>query len=215
MSEIHHDVGVRKVALSPHGASQQERRLVYIDLKNELFICPTSQLPGLRKRVMAQKLGTHVDTVAWNENSNALTAIADSQLVTFFYPNAPYVDKDLLRLASETRDGSEFGKSPRIVSFYGATVTVRREDGAIIVLGVAPFPMAVYGQIRSNKWQETVRLCQSVGGTCLWATLAGMALEHGELEAAETGLCALGLVDKAQHIRRIHAMPAGEVRNKV
>jgi len=39
-----------------------------------------------------------------------LTAIADGKLVTWFYPNAIYVDKDLMDHSKSTKDASDIGK---------------------------------------------------------------------------------------------------------
>lgn len=39
-----------------------------------------------------------------------LTAIADGRLITWYYPTAVSVDRDLLGLASTSRDAAEFGK---------------------------------------------------------------------------------------------------------
>lgn len=55
-----------------------------------------------------------VESAAWNDRSDVLTAIADGRLVTWYYPNAVAIDRDLLGLASTSRDAAEFGK----VIFY-------------------------------------------------------------------------------------------------
>jgi intraflagellar transport protein 80 len=39
-----------------------------------------------------------------------LAALADGQQVTWFYPNAIYVDKDLMNKAMQTRDATDVGK---------------------------------------------------------------------------------------------------------
>lgn len=54
--------------------------------------------------------GGQVESAAWNDKSNVLVAIADARLVTWYYPNAVFVDRDLLGLASTSRDAAEFGK---------------------------------------------------------------------------------------------------------
>lgn len=51
-----------------------------------------------------------VESAAWNDKSDVLTAIADGRLVTWYYPNAVSIDRDLLGLASTSRDAAEFGK---------------------------------------------------------------------------------------------------------
>lgn len=51
-----------------------------------------------------------VESAAWNDRSDVLTAIADGRLITWYYPNAVSIDRDLLGLASTSRDAAEFGK---------------------------------------------------------------------------------------------------------
>ena len=51
-----------------------------------------------------------VESAAWNDKSDVLLAIADARLVTWYYPNAVAIDRDLLELASTSRDVAEFGK---------------------------------------------------------------------------------------------------------
>lgn len=51
-----------------------------------------------------------MESAAWNDKSDVLTAIADGRLITWYYPNAVSIDRDLLGLASTSRDAAEFGK---------------------------------------------------------------------------------------------------------
>lgn len=37
-----------------------------------------------------------IDSLAWNDESNMLAALADGKLMIWYYPNAAYVDKSLL-----------------------------------------------------------------------------------------------------------------------
>jgi len=37
-----------------------------------------------------------IDSLAWNDESNMLAALADGKLIVWYYPNAAYVDKSLL-----------------------------------------------------------------------------------------------------------------------
>jgi intraflagellar transport protein 80 len=38
------------------------------------------------------------DTFLWNEKNDILSAVSDGRLLTWYYPNAIYVDKDLMDL---------------------------------------------------------------------------------------------------------------------
>ena len=78
-AEIKHDQEITKIALSQFGKSSMDRRMVFIDSNRELFVTPTAQLPGVKKKFAVQKLCTQVDTVAWNDASDMLAVISDSR----------------------------------------------------------------------------------------------------------------------------------------
>ena len=42
------------------------------------------------------KLSAMTDSFLWNDKSDILACIADGRLLTWYYPNAIYVDKDLM-----------------------------------------------------------------------------------------------------------------------
>lgn len=213
MAEIEHDTEITKVSLSQYGPNQQERRLIFIDRKNEMFMSPVTPLPGMKKVFLTKKICTQVDTVAWNDKCDILAAVADTRLITWLYPNAPYVDNDLLELASETKDGSEFGTSPTIIAFHDTALIVRREDGMMLTTAVTPFPAMIYDLVSRIHWVEAVRMCRFVDSSQLWATLSGLALQHQELGTAVVALSAINKVDKMQYLKYIQNMPSGERQN--
>lgn len=69
--------------------SVRERRLAFIDRNRDLFVTPVHAY-------RPAKLATMVDSVVWSDSGDMLAAAADDQLLTWFYPNAAFVDPDLL-----------------------------------------------------------------------------------------------------------------------
>ena len=57
-----------------------------------------------------------VDSFMWNDNNDMLTALSDGKLKTWFYPNAVYVDKDIMTLAMQIKEATEIGKLATIKS---------------------------------------------------------------------------------------------------
>eukprot|EP00957_Ditylum_brightwellii_P154965 11795389-Ditylum_brightwellii.AAC.1 len=139
--------------------------------------------------------------------------MSDSRLVTWLYPNAPFIDNDLLELSSETKDASDFGKYPRIINFSRASVTIRRDDGTEFIEQNSPCPHMLYNLMFKGKWQDAIRLCRVVESSQLWAALAGLALEFHELETAEVAFSSLTKVDKLQYIQYIRSITNEERRN--
>lgn len=74
----------------------RERRLAFIDRNRDLFVTPVHTY-------RPAKLATMVDSVVWSDSGDMLAAAADDQLLTWFYPNAAFVDPDLLECAAATR----------------------------------------------------------------------------------------------------------------
>ncbi len=211
--EIKHDQEITKITLNQFSTSTMDRRLAFLDSNRELFITPTSNLPGVPKKFATRKLATQVDSMAWNDCSDCLACIADSRMIVHYYPHALYVDKDLLPLTMDTKDGSEFGKAPTVQNFFGTTVSVRRADGALLTSAVEPYPAMLYEYVSAGRFQESVRLCRFIKSPQLWATLAGMAIYHQDLDSAEVALSAVKEVDKLQFIKYIKGLESSEVRN--
>lgn len=66
-----------------------ERKMVFVDVNRDMFLTKVHK-PDV------MKICSMVDSYQWNDNNDMLAAIADSKLQTWFYPNAVYVDKDLM-----------------------------------------------------------------------------------------------------------------------
>lgn len=56
------------------------------------------------------KISSMVDSFKWNDSNDMLSALSDGKLITWFYPNAIYVDKDLMDHARSVQDASSIGK---------------------------------------------------------------------------------------------------------
>eukprot|EP00939_MAST-03C_sp_MAST-3C-sp1_P001027 g1027.t1 len=159
-----------------------------------------------------QKIATMVDTSEWNDASDTLAAVADGKLVTWIYPQAVYVDRDLFDKGKFSHDGVAFGKHPYISSFFGPRVTVRRVDGALVTTSVTPYANMMYDFATSTRWSDAVRLCRFVKQNELWAALAAMALSRRHLETAEIALAAISETDKLQYVTYIKGVPSSEGR---
>lgn len=71
-------------------------------------------------------------------------------------------------------------------------MTIRRADGAIVVVGdVSPYPATLYDLIYRKKWEEAIKLCRFAKDQPLWACLAGLAISGNDLNTAEVAYAAL------------------------
>ncbi|KAJ8030563.1 Intraflagellar transport protein 80-like [Holothuria leucospilota] len=186
-----------------------ERRLAIIDKNRDLYL---STVRNFGKPAKIVKLGTMIYSLAWNDQTNMLAALQDGRLTVWYYPNAVFVDKELLSSTISSKDTSEFGKSPQIVNFIGNHVTIRRADGALVGTGVSPYPVLLYELVNSSRWDDAVRLCRFVKDEAVWGCLAAMSSYAKELNTAEIAYAAIDMVDKVQYILYIKDIPLKEAR---
>lgn len=201
-----HDADVTSIALSQHAVGLPNRMLAFIDSNNDMHVTPVVVHKPTKVMSMA-------DTCAWNDISDMLAACGDGNLVTWLYPYGAYVDPDLTTHTKLSEAAPQLGKLPKITSFYGTRVSVRRGDGALVTMAVKPQPPMLYEFVSAARWDEAVRLCRFSGEEALWGALAGMALHANHLDTAEVALAALNEVDKLHFILHIKDVPSAAGRN--
>lgn len=198
-------------AASPLG----ERRLAIVDRNRDLHLAPVTLQPGGARGLF--KLSTQVDSMRWCDTSDMLCAVADGRFLVWHYPNVVFVDRDLLPHTLETREAADLGQQSVIASFAGLRASLRKADGAMMVLPVSNMVPMLHSLARQRRWEEATRLCRFVKdpkeGNCLWAVLAATALHARQLEAVEIALAALTEVDKLEYIQRIKNLPSEEARS--
>ena len=117
-----------------------ERKLSFIDANRDMFLTSV-------RRPEVLKIANMVDSFQWHDECDMLAAVSDSKLVSWFYPNAIYVDKDLMDKSKTTKEIQEVGKLATVLNFSANTVSIRRIDGALGSYAVSPYPRFLYEQI--------------------------------------------------------------------
>jgi intraflagellar transport protein 80 len=80
-----------------------ERKMCFIDNNRDMFLSMVHK-PDIIK------IASIVDSFQWNDNNDMLACISDGKLLTWFYPNAIYVDRDLMNKAMAVKEASDVGK---------------------------------------------------------------------------------------------------------
>lgn len=186
-----------------------ERKIAFIDKNRDLYITSVKRF-GKEQKIV--KIGTMVQTLAWNDTSNLLCGIQDTHFTVWYYPNTVYVDKDLLTKTLYEKDASDFSKNPQIVHFVGNQITIRRADGSLIHINISPYPVILHEYVSSSKWEDAVRLCRFVKDQTMWACLAAMAVANKDMATAEIAYASIGEIDKVQYINFIKDLPSKESR---
>ncbi|NWV07561.1 IFT80 protein, partial [Ptilonorhynchus violaceus] len=203
-----HKTEIMEIALDQKGLTS-ERKIAFIDKNRDLCITSVKRF-GKEQKIV--KIGTMVQTLAWNDTSNILCGIQDSRFTVWYYPNTVYVDKDLLPKTLYEKDASDFSKNPQIVSFVGNQVTIRRADGSLVHLHISPYPAVLHDYVSTSRWEDGLRLCRFVKDQTLWACLAAMAVANQDMTTAEIAYAAIGEIDKVQYINSIKDLPSRESR---
>jgi intraflagellar transport protein 80 len=204
---VTHSIEIVELAISQFQKGA-DRGLMFIDRNRDMYVSPIGKFTPY-------KLHTQVDSAAWNDDSDMLMCLSDAKVFSWYFPMGIFVDKELLQIGSDVQDGTEYGKIPEIINFFGTRAQVRRADGAVLIASVSPYPAMLYEFVFSgqSKWEEAVRLCRFVKQPSLWACLAMMALHGRHLETAEIALAAIDEVDKLHFVLYIQSIPSEEGRN--
>ncbi|KAM6326119.1 intraflagellar transport protein 80 homolog [Podargus strigoides] len=205
---ITHTTEIVEIALDQKGLTS-ERKIAFIDKNRDLYITSVKRF-GKEQKIV--KIGTMVQTLAWNDTSNILCGIQGTHFTVWYYPNTVYVDKDLLPKTLYEKDASEFSENPRIVRFVGNQITIRRADGSLVHLNISPYPTILHEYVSSSKWEDAVRLCRFVKDQTMWACLAAMAVANKDMDTAEVAYASIGEIDKVQCINSIKDLPSKESR---
>ncbi|OWF41163.1 intraflagellar transport protein 80 homolog [Mizuhopecten yessoensis] len=206
---ITHKLDVMEIALDQCGPAT-ERRLAIIDKNRDLYLTPVRVFGTERK---SYKLGNMIQSLAWNDASNMLSALADGKFTVWYYPNTIYVDRDLATKTIFEKEASEFGKNPQLLQFNGNHVIIRRAEGSIVSTSISPHPCILHSYVYSGRWNDAVRLCRFVKDEVLWSCLAAMSAYAKELNTAEIAYAAIKEAEKVQFIVNIKDIPVKEARN--
>jgi intraflagellar transport protein 80 len=183
-----------------------ERKMCFIDSNRDMFLSMVHKPEIL-------KICNMVDSFQWNDANDMLTALSDGKLKTWFYPNAIYVDRDLMNKAMAQKEATDVGKLGNITQFNGNLVTVRRLDGSLATLGISPYPKMLYEHVDKADFEKAIRMCRFVKEQTLWACLASMSIYCRELNTVEIALAAIDEADKVQFINYIKELPSEPSRN--
>jgi intraflagellar transport protein 80 len=180
---VKHTMEISEISLNkPPGGV---RLLAILDKHRDLFLAKVV-------KPVFYKIGSIIETFAWNDDSDLLIAIMDSKLIIWYYPSAIFVDQDIAPLARFEKDGSIYGSNAQIVSFSGTNCTLRREDGAQVqVPSISPYASILQEYGKKKQWEQALKLCRHIKLKELWAALAAMSMNMQELNTAEVAYAAL------------------------
>lgn len=207
---INHSIDIVSVALSHHGSSNQ-RKVAFVDRNREMYLA----LVRNGNSTARQKIGTMVSSVLWQDTDETLSAISDGRLTVWYYPSVILLDTDLVQHTKKVYDDveDEFSRTDRITQFNGSRVQILRgADGALLTLPVSPYSVVIFQLVEQKDWDGAIRLARFLNESVLWAILAGLSIQRGELNVAVTSYGALSDLPKVRYLKEIMKIPIPEGR---
>ncbi|KAJ3216152.1 Intraflagellar transport protein 80 [Dinochytrium kinnereticum] len=179
---------ILEISLNQVPAPASGRQLLIIDKNRDLYITPVIK-PN------PKKLGTMVETMAWNDEADMFAAMVDGKFVVWYYPNVVFIDEDIEPITRFEKDGS--------APF----------DDQMGLFNISPLPAMLQDIAKRKHWEEAIRICRYAKMRELWACLAAMAVAGQDLNTAELAYAAIDEVQKVQYICHIRDIPTAEGRS--
>jgi intraflagellar transport protein 80 len=181
---IKHLLDISEISLNKQN-SGTGRLLALVDKNRDMYMSKVN-------KPTFHKLGSMIDTFAWNDENDLMISIMDSKLTIWYYPSAVFVDEDLVPLARSEKEGATYGSNAQITNFVGTLCSLRKADGTLVqVSGISPYAGILQEFSKKKQWEQAIRLCRHVKDKELWAALAAMSLFHQDLNTAEVAYAAI------------------------
>ncbi|XP_046402466.1 intraflagellar transport protein 80 homolog [Ischnura elegans] len=202
-------------------AMQEDPMISFVDGHGDLHLFVLRYAGSRNNSRHTIKLGTMVTSIVWCSDWDMLAATCGSCVSVWTCPPIAYVDRRLLRRTVLERESSEFGRGSLLLkSFEGSQVWLRRMDGALTGFCIPPHAALLTSNLHSHSWQQSLRLCRSVGNAVvasslhelMWACLAGAALRAGQLGPAQEAYASLEEADRVNFIQYIQGISNPAVR---
>ena len=217
LGKLQHSCEVTHVNLNQHVLGPQERLLAFCDRNRDMYVSnlmASGQVGGKgQPKIPSLKLHSHVESCIFSDETDVLVGLADGRLHSWYQPGVAFIDRDLLPLTTDSSEAQEYGRGAQILGLSGSRIIIRKIDGGVVFASTNIDVSLLYELSRSNKWEESMRLCRHQKSPHLWACLAALSLSKRQLSIAENALAELNEVAKVEYIQSIKSIPSEEGRN--
>jgi intraflagellar transport protein 80 len=194
--QLDHSMDIIELALNQSDLSR-DRKVCFIDSNKDLYISNVYS-------IKIAKIMNMCDTFSWNDSNDMLCAIADEKFYTWVYPNAIYLDKEILDGCKYEKDANDAGKNCQIVTFTGSFCNILKSDGAILSKTITPYAGLLLNLLNYQDGIERgLKLCRYVKDRVLWTAFSVICLNYRDIHVAETAVASIDEVDKVAFIEKI------------
>lgn len=196
---IEHSMEISEISLN-QSSNNRDRKICFIDNNKDLYITNVIQ-------TKLYKICGMCDTFSWNESNDMLAAVADEKYYTWVYPNAIYLEKDILDGSRYEKDASDVGRNCQIQSFSGSFCNILKSDGSICSKTITPYAGILLNLLNfQDGLERALKLCRYVKDKVLWTAFSAICINYGEIQIAETAVASIDEVDKVTFIEKIVGM---------
>ena len=195
-TEITHTMDILEIQLN-QSQLNRDRKVCFIDTNKDLYISNVF-VPR------AVKITNMCDSFAWNDSNDMLCAIADEKFYSWVYPNAVYLEKEILDGCRYEKDASDIGKNCQILNFTGSFCNILKSDGSLCSKTITPYAGLLLNLLGYQDGIERgLKLCRYVKDKVLWNAFSAICINYREIQIAETAVASIDEVDKVNFIEKI------------
>jgi intraflagellar transport protein 80 len=188
---------ITEISLNQSDISARDRKVCFVDSNKDLYIFNVYN-------VKIVKILNMCDTYCWNDSNDMLSAIADEKFYAWVYPNAVYLDKEMLDGCKYEKDAADVGKNSQIVNFSGSFCNILKSDGSYMSKTITPYAGLLLNLLNySDGIERGLKLCRYVKDKVLWTAFSVICINYREIPIAETAVASIDEVDKVSFIEKI------------
>ena len=195
-AEINHTMDICEIQLNQSDISR-DRKVCFTDTNKDLYIS-NAYIPKV------VKISNMCDSFAWNDSNDMLCAIADEKFYSWVYPNAVYLEKEILDGCKYEKDASDVGSNCQILNFTGSICNILKSDGSLCSKSITPYAGLLLDLlVYQDGIEKGLKLCRYVKDKVLWTAFSAICISNREIQIAETAVAAIDEVDKVNFIEKI------------
>ena len=195
-NEVTHNMDICEIQLN-QSDSNRDRKVCFTDTNKDLYISNV-----FTPRVI--KITNMCDSFSWNDSNDMLCAIADEKFYSWVYPNAIYLEKEILDGCRYEKDASDVGQNCQILNFTGSFCNILKRDGSLCSKTITPYAGILLDLLNYQDGIERgLKLCRYVKDKILWTAFSAICINYREIQTAETAVASIDEVDKVNFIEKI------------
>ena len=197
-NEIVHSMDISEIQLN-QTEQGRDRKICFTDSNKDLYIS-NAFIPKI------VKLSNMCDSFSWNESNDMLCSISDEKFYVWVYPNAVYLEKEILDGSRYEKDASDVGNNCQILNFTGSFCNILKSDGSLCSKTITPY---------AGLLERGLKLCRYVKDKVLWTAFSAICINYREIQIAETAVAAIDEVDKVNFIEKIIKLKEGNCNDNL